>query len=77
MLKIWVTCSAYVLSLNSLPDISKWNNNNVNNMSYMFSLYNTSLNISDKFYNEEKKEKSQKKEVIKVNIIVEEKKARN
>ena len=24
-------------SLSSLPDISKWNTNNVNNMSYMFS----------------------------------------
>ena len=30
-------------SLNSLPDISKWNTNNVNNMSYMFS-YCKSLN---------------------------------
>ena len=36
-------------SLNSLPDISKWNTSNVNDMSYMFSGCKPSLNIPSKF----------------------------
>ena len=35
--------------LSSLPDISKWNTNNVNNMSFMFSNCKPSLNIPLKF----------------------------
>ena len=36
-------------SLSSLPDISEWNTNNVNIMSYMFSNCESSLNIPLKF----------------------------
>ena len=36
-------------SLYSLPDISKWNTSNANNMSYMFSGCKPSLNIPSKF----------------------------
>ena len=36
-------------SLSSLPDISKWNTNNVTDMSYMFSWCKDSLNIPLKF----------------------------
>ena len=36
-------------SLISLPDISKWNTNNVNDMSYMFWGCSDKLNIPEKF----------------------------
>ena len=36
-------------SLLSLPDISKWNTNNVNDMSYMFWGCSDKLNIPKKF----------------------------
>ena len=36
-------------SLISLPDISKWNTNNVTNMSYMFCDCKEDLNIPSKF----------------------------
>ena len=36
-------------SLNSLPDISKWNTSNVKNMSWMFDGCKPSLNIPSKF----------------------------
>ena len=35
--------------LTCLPDISKWNTNNVNNMSYMFDGCKKDLNIPSKF----------------------------
>ena len=38
-------------SLSSLPDISKWNTSNVNNMSGMFSDCKSELNIPSKFKN--------------------------
>ena len=38
-------------SLSSLPDISKWNTNNVTNMLDMFYNYNPSLIIPKKFNN--------------------------
>ena len=34
-------------SLSSLPDISKWNTNNVTNMSYIFSGYSYLSSLSD------------------------------
>ena len=36
-------------SLSSLPDISKWDTSNVNNMDSMFKGYKDSLNIPSKF----------------------------
>ena len=36
-------------SLSTLPDISKWNTNNVTDMSYMFSNCKASLLIPKKF----------------------------
>ena len=36
-------------SLSSLPDISKWNTNNVTDMNNMFSGCNESLNIPSKY----------------------------
>ena len=36
-------------SLSNLPDISKWNTNNVTNMSYMFYNCKKFLNIPSKF----------------------------
>ena len=36
-------------SLESLPDISKWNTNKATNMSEMFSNCKTNLNIPSKF----------------------------
>ena len=36
-------------SLTSLPDISKWNTNNVTNMCYMFYKCSSFLNIPEKF----------------------------
>ena len=36
MLKIWVICFQDINLLSSLPDISKWNTNNVINMDGMF-----------------------------------------
>ena len=40
---------ASCLSLTTLPDISKWNTNNVTNMNSMFISCKESLNIPDKF----------------------------
>ena len=42
------------LSLSSLPDISKWNTNNVTNMSYMFSGCSSLINIDLSNFNNEK-----------------------
>ena len=39
-------------SLNSLPDISKWNTSNINNMWDMFYGCKPSLNIPPKFKDE-------------------------
>ena len=39
----------YCASLTTLPDISKWNTNNVKNMSDMFNSCKGSLNIPDRF----------------------------
>jgi len=49
MLKMSVICFSYCASLSSLSVISKWNINNVTNMSYMFSGCKKSLNIPSKF----------------------------
>ena len=49
-------------SLNSLPDISKWNTSNVYDMSNMFDDCLSTINIPPKFDKEEKEEEWEEEE---------------
>ena len=46
-------------SLNSLPDISKWDTSNVNDMSGMFGECLSTINIPSKFNKEEEEEEEE------------------
>ena len=49
-------------SLNSLPDISKWDTSNVKNMSWMFGECLSTINIPPKFDKEEEEEEWEEEE---------------